>query len=102
MIEIRGGILSRRWAPEIILKLKEGPHRFNWMLNDIEGISDRALTERLRQLEDLGLLRRRVFDERPLRIFYELTEAGARYIGPLEQIAALEGRAAVGQEAAVG
>jgi DNA-binding HxlR family transcriptional regulator len=102
VIEIRGGILSRRWAPEIILKLRAGPLKFNAMLNGIEGISDRILTERLRDLEAQGLAMRTVDAGPPVRVHYELTAAGRRYIAPLLELRRVERLLFVEEEAAVG
>ena len=90
MIEIRGGILGLRWAPEVILFLAPGPQRFNRLLEGIEGISDRVLSERLRDLERVGLAYRRVDAGPPVRVFYELTADGRRYVEPLRMLAALE------------
>ncbi len=79
-------LILRRWAPEILLGLDAGPKRFNWLLQDITGISDRILTERLRELEDAGLVERHVETTRPISVYYRLSVAGARYVGPLEQL----------------
>ena len=87
-------IISRRWAPEIILALAEGPRRFNRLLQ-IPNISDRVLTVRLRDLEDLGLVERCVEVGRPVRVGYALTEHGRRYVGPLTELAMLPGLHAV-------
>jgi len=83
--------MSLRWAPEVLLALAEGPRRFNALLNSgaLEGISDRILTERLRDLEDLGLAARHVEAGPPVRVTYRLTEAALPYIPPLRQLASL-------------
>lgn len=72
-------ILSRRWAPEILLELASGPKRFNRLL-EIPNISDRVLTVRLRDLEVLGLVERHVQIGRPVRVEYTLTDRGRRLI----------------------
>lgn len=102
MIEIRGGILSRRWAPEIILQLAAGPLKYNAILNGIEGISDKLLTERLRELEAQGLAMRTVDPAAPVRVQYQLTEAGRRYIAPLLELRRVERLLFVEEEVAVG
>ncbi|HVA29031.1 MAG TPA: helix-turn-helix domain-containing protein, partial [Candidatus Baltobacteraceae bacterium] len=61
----------------IISVLLGGPHRFNEILSAIPGISDRLLTERLRELEAESLIVRRVESGSPVRVEYELTCAGA-------------------------
>lgn len=99
MIEIRGGILSRRWAPEILLTLEQ-PRRFNRILERMEPCSDRVLSVRLRELEEAGLVVRIVDAGPPVKVEYQLTLAGERYLPALKQLKAIEAR--VGQEAAVG
>ena len=53
-----------------------GPQCFNEMLMTIPGLSDRLLTERLRELDAEGLVRRTVLPGPPVRVSYALTEAG--------------------------
>ncbi|MBW7884366.1 MAG: helix-turn-helix transcriptional regulator [Caldilineaceae bacterium] len=60
----------------ILFVLMRGPHRFNELLAAIPGISDRLLTQRLRELEEQGLVVRHVVASSPVRVEYELTEAG--------------------------
>lgn len=86
-------LLQRRWAPEVILALAAGPKRFNWLLQDIKGISDRVLTMRLRDLEDAKLVIRHVDGGPPVRVYYELAEAGYEYVIPLEQLIAVSSEA---------
>lgn len=69
-------LLGRRWTGVIIYMLLHKPHRFNELLTSIPGISDRLLTERLRELEENGLVERVVIPESPVRVEYRLTEAG--------------------------
>jgi len=85
-------IITRRWAPEIILALAGEPRRFNWLLGHITGISDRVLTERLRDLEVTGLVVRRVAVISPIRVTYALTAEGERYVQPLAQLHAIANR----------
>lgn len=68
--------IGRRWMGAIILTLMRGPQRFNEILAEVPGLSDRLLTERLRELEEKGLAERRVLPTSPVRVEYELTEAG--------------------------
>jgi DNA-binding HxlR family transcriptional regulator len=69
-------ILARRWTPQMIQVLLAGPKRFGELREAVPGISDTLLSERLKQLEDDGIVRRSLHDERPVRIDYALTEAG--------------------------
>lgn len=74
-------LIGRRWTGAVIRTLMNGPRRFNELLAAIPGISDRLLTERLRELEAEGLVRREVYPESPVRVVYELTACGAD-LGP--------------------
>jgi DNA-binding HxlR family transcriptional regulator len=69
-------ILGKRWTGLIIRVLMDGPRRFNEILKIVETVSDRLLTERLRELEAEGLVIRTVYPESPVRIEYSLTPMG--------------------------
>ncbi len=56
--------------------LINGPHRFNALLAAVPGLSDRLLSERLRELEAEGIVTRRVLPGPPVKVEYELTEQG--------------------------
>lgn len=68
-------ILSQRWTGLVIFQLLNGPQRFCNIEASI-GISGRVLSERLKDLEKEGIVRREVFPETPVRIEYSLTEKG--------------------------
>jgi DNA-binding HxlR family transcriptional regulator len=69
-------LIGRRWSGAIISMMLGGQQGFNELLAAVPGLSDRLLTERLRELESEGLLRRTVISGPPVRVTYELTEAG--------------------------
>ena len=70
-------LIGRRWSGAIIMLLMGREFaRFNELLAAIPGVSDRLLTERLRQLEDEGIIERRVDGGRPVRVLYTLTPSG--------------------------
>ncbi len=69
-------LLSRRWMGLILRVLMSGPHRFNQILAAVPGLSDPLLTQRLREMEGKGIVERHVLPESPVRVEYELTEAG--------------------------
>jgi DNA-binding HxlR family transcriptional regulator len=69
-------LLGRRWMGIILRVLMSGPHRFNEILAAVPGLSDPLLTHRLRELETRSLVERRVLPSSPVRVEYELTEAG--------------------------
>jgi DNA-binding HxlR family transcriptional regulator len=69
-------LLGKRWTGLIIKVLLAGPQRFGEIADQIEGVSDRMLSERLKEFEAEGLIERRVYPETPVRIEYRLTEKG--------------------------
>jgi DNA-binding HxlR family transcriptional regulator len=69
-------LIGRRWVGAILRFLVSGPARFNEILGAIPGLSDRLLTERLRELEEHGIVARSVMTGRPVRVSYELTVCG--------------------------
>lgn len=75
-------ILGKRWTPLIIRTLLARPRRFSDMTAIIGGLSDRLLSERLKELESCGIVERRVYPETPVRIEYALTGKGRE----LEQV----------------
>lgn len=70
-------LLSRKWSPVIVLLLAQhGSEGFNDLLERIPDISSKVLSDSLDTLTDAGLVERRVLSEAPLRVEYDLTEAG--------------------------
>lgn len=56
--------------------LMDGPLRFSEIGQLVPDLSDRLLSERLKELENEGIVERRVYDETPVRVEYALTEKG--------------------------
>jgi DNA-binding HxlR family transcriptional regulator len=79
-------LIGRRWTGAIIRVLLAGPRRFNEILSNIPGISDRLLTERLRELEQAEIVAREVETGSPVRVTYALTAMGRDLEGPLGEI----------------
>ncbi|OAS86818.1 MULTISPECIES: winged helix-turn-helix transcriptional regulator [Metabacillus] len=69
------GILSQRWTGLVIYQLLNGPQRFSTIETSI-GITGRVLSDRLKDLENQGIVSREVYPETPVRIEYSLTEKG--------------------------
>jgi DNA-binding HxlR family transcriptional regulator len=69
-------LIGRRWTGSIVRTLLTGSSRFGEVLAKVPGLSDRLLSERLRELEAAGIVERRVYPEVPVRIEYALTEKG--------------------------
>lgn len=69
-------LVGRRWTGAILRTLLPGPARFGVIRETIPDISDRMLSERLRELESEGVVTRSVIPESPVRVEYALTEKG--------------------------
>ena len=80
-------LLGKRWTALILRVLLAGPQRFSEIADQIEGVSDRMLSERLKEFESEGVIERRVFPETPVRIEYRLTEKGQALDAVLDAIA---------------
>ena len=70
------GILGGKWKHRILLELHPGPMRYNQLAASIGTISYKVLTQQLRELEEDGLVCRKVYPEVPPRVEYALTEMG--------------------------
>ncbi|MEI3614013.1 winged helix-turn-helix transcriptional regulator [Pseudogracilibacillus sp. SO30301A] len=68
-------LLGQRWTGMIIYQLLKGPQRFCHIETTV-GVSGRVLSERLKDLEQEGIVKREVYPETPVRIEYSLTEKG--------------------------
>jgi DNA-binding HxlR family transcriptional regulator len=69
-------IIGRRWSGAILRALFAGCTRFGEVTTAIPGLSDRLLSERLKELETVGIVRREVTPATPVRVEYHLTEKG--------------------------
>jgi DNA-binding HxlR family transcriptional regulator len=69
-------LLGKKWTGLIIRVLMGGPKRFKDIKEQIPDMSDKMLTDRMKELEALGIVHRTVYPEMPVRIEYELTSKG--------------------------
>src|SRR4051812_34820629 len=69
-------ILGKRWTGLILRALLSGSCRFNSISAYVPGLSDRLLSERLKELESVGIVERHVYPETPVRIEYVLSDKG--------------------------
>ncbi len=74
-------LIGKRWTGAIVCALTEGPMRFGELGKVVPGLSDRLLSQRLRELEEEGLVEREVEAGSPVRVTYSLTAVG-RDLGP--------------------
>ena len=75
------------WTPNIIWYLSSGPRRFSELRADIPLVSAKVLTQRLREMEERGLLSRAVLDSSPPSVEYALTELGLEFMPVIQAIA---------------
>jgi DNA-binding HxlR family transcriptional regulator len=69
-------LIGRRWTGAILRALLAGATRFGDLAGAIPGVSDRLLSERLKELEEEGLVSRTVIPTTPVRVEYHLTAKG--------------------------
>lgn len=69
-------LVGRRWTGAILRVLMDGPLRFSEVAQAIPELSDRLLSERMKELEARGVVERRVLAGPPLRVEYSLSEMG--------------------------
>ena len=69
-------LLGKRWTGLLLDALMEGPQRFCELTATVEGLSDRVLSDRLRELEVEVVVERIVYPQIPVRVEYKLTEKG--------------------------
>jgi DNA-binding HxlR family transcriptional regulator len=70
-------LIGKRWSGAILSALGQRPMRFGELIHSVPGMSDRLLSERLRELEAEGLVERSVEEDAPVRVTYSLTGKGA-------------------------
>ena len=69
-------LVGSKWKLLILRNLLARPWRFNELRKDLEGISQKVLTDSLRSLEEDGIVQRKVYPQVPPRVEYTLTELG--------------------------
>lgn len=69
-------LLGKRWTGLLLDALMSGPKRFCELTSAVEGLSDRVLSDRLRELEVEGIIERAVYPQIPVRVEYRLTDKG--------------------------
>jgi DNA-binding HxlR family transcriptional regulator len=69
-------LVGRRWTGAILRVLMDGPLRFSEVAQAVPELSDRLLSERMKELERRGMVQRRVISGPPLRVEYSLSEMG--------------------------
>jgi DNA-binding HxlR family transcriptional regulator len=83
-VELTVDVVGGRWRTVILSRLKEGVHRYGELRRLIPGVSEKMLTQRLRELEADGLVSRRDLGTVPPHVEYDLTDEG-RSLAPVLQ-----------------
>ncbi len=81
-------LIGSKWKLLIIRNLMQRPWRFNELRRDLEGISQKVLTDSLRSMEEDGIITRTVYPEVPPRVEYALSELGESMRPIIEDMAA--------------
>ncbi|MDT0270395.1 helix-turn-helix domain-containing protein [Streptomyces sp. DSM 44915] len=69
-------VIDGKWKTALLWQLESGPHRPGELRRLLPGLSEKVLTNALREMADDGLVHREVYDELPLRTEYSLTPFG--------------------------
>ena len=80
-------LVGGKWKLLIIRNLRMRSWRFNELQRDLEGISQKVLTDSLRQMMDDGLVYRHDYQEMPPRVDYSLTELGEKLLPSMDALA---------------
>ena len=81
-------LIDRRWSPQVLVRLLDGPKRFAQLVTEIPGVSRRMLTERLRELEAAGLVQRDVAPGPPPSMTYSLADQPGELLEALRALRA--------------
>lgn len=81
-------VLGRKWTLVIVGHLMDGCKRFSELEGEIEGISSKVLSSTLKDLEERGVVERRVETESPIRVTYSLTDRGRDMEDLVDEVAA--------------
>lgn len=78
--------IGDRWTVLVVGALSDGPRRFSEIARQVDGVSQKMLTQTLRALERDGLATRTVYPEIPPRVEYDLTDTGRSLREPLRAL----------------
>ncbi|MCG8487635.1 MAG: helix-turn-helix transcriptional regulator [Chromatiales bacterium] len=79
-------IIGGKWKGSILWHLQQGPVRFNDLVRQLGGASKKIVNQRLKEMEEIGLVKREVLSTRPVAVAYEITEFGRSSLDVLEQL----------------
>ena len=79
-------LIGGKWKGSIIYHLKDEPVRFNDLTRMLGGATKKMVDQRLKELEDEGMVIRKVISDRPIAVTYELTDFGKSALHILEEL----------------
>lgn len=79
-------LIGGKWKGSILWHLQHKPVRFNDLTRMLGGASKKMVDQRLKELENEGMIQRKVLSERPIAVTYELTEFGRTALDILERL----------------
>lgn len=86
MLDYAFDIIRGKWKTVILCHLLDGTKRFLELQRITAGVSHKVLNEKLKELEDDGLVVKKIYDELPPKVEYSLTEKGKEYALVLKQL----------------
>ncbi len=75
-VELAVDVIGGKWRPVILAHLKEGVHRYGELRRLVPDMSEKMLAQRLRELQEDGLVERIEYDTKPAHVEYRLTDEG--------------------------
>ncbi len=79
-------VIGGKWKGSILWHMKDEPIRFNDLARQLGGASKKMISQRLKEMEELGLIKRELLSERPITVNYSITKFGKTALGILEDL----------------
>lgn len=79
-------MIGGKWKGSILWHLKDGPVRFNDLARQLGGASKKMVNQRLKEMEEIGLVERKVLSTRPIVVAYQITDFGRTALDVLDQL----------------
>lgn len=97
-VEYTASLLGNRWKPLILRELLQDTRRYSELQKAIPGVSAKVLTENLRELEEDGIVLRKVYPVVPPKVEYSLSEKGEDLKGIIEAMKAFGNKYRTGKQ----
>lgn len=85
-VDLTLSVIGGRWKGLVFWNLRDGPRRFGELKKQLVGINDKMLTQVLRDLEQAGILSRKVYEVIPPKVEYTLTKEGKKLLPVMEMM----------------